>query len=213
MSQAPTRHLVDQSTWKRKTQYDFFRDFAEPFWGLTVDVDCTKAYRYSKAKGYFFYHYYLHCSTAAAILVENFRYRIDEGQVYLYDSIDLAATVARPDETFGFSFIPYDPDFDTFTAAARTIMQDVQTRSDIDPATPGSNVIHYSAIPWLAFTSLSHARQFDRQDSCPKITFGKAYSTDGRMMMPVSIHVHHALVDAIHVGQYVKNFQAILNVL
>ena len=110
MSQAPTRHLVDQSTWKRKTQYDFFRDFAEPFWGLTVDVDCTKAYRYSKAKGYFFYHYYLHCSTAAAILVENFRYRIDEGQVYLYDSIDLAATVARPDETSGFSFIPYDPD-------------------------------------------------------------------------------------------------------
>jgi chloramphenicol O-acetyltransferase type A len=30
-------------------------------------------------------------------------------------------------------------------------------------------VIHFSAIPWLDFTSLSHARSYTFPDSCPKI--------------------------------------------
>ncbi|MEL7004699.1 MAG: hypothetical protein AAFN93_18470 [Bacteroidota bacterium] len=29
--------------------------------------------------------------------------------------------------------------------------------------------------------------------------------------MPVSIHVHHGLVDGIHVGQYCDLFQKLLN--
>ena len=29
--------------------------------------------------------------------------------------------------------------------------------------------------------------------------------------MPVSIHVHHALVDGLHVGQYIDCFQELLN--
>lgn len=206
-----TRQIVDQSTWKRKAQYDFFRDFAEPFWGVSVEVDCSKAYRYCKQNDYSFYHYYLHCSTAAAILVENFRYRIDEDDVYLYETIDIAATVLRPDETFGFSFIPFDPDFKTFATRAQLVMQAARGRTDIDPATPGCNVIHYSVIPWLSFTSMSHARQFDRLDSCPKITFGKAHKVDGQLLIPVSIHVHHALVDAIHVSQYIDHFQRLMD--
>lgn len=30
---------------------------------------------------------------------------------------------------------------------------------------------------------------------------------NGRLLMPVSVHVHHALMDGLHVGQFLENFQ------
>ena len=35
--------------------------------------------------------------------------------------------------------------------------------------------------------------------------------TSGKRSMPVSVHVHHALVDGVHVGQYIEEFQKLMN--
>lgn len=72
---------------------------------------------------------------------------------------------------------------------------------------PEANLIRYSVLPWFDFTSIPHARDFSREDSAPRITFGKITETDGRCTMPLSIHVHHALVDGLHVAQFVEMFQ------
>ncbi|HNZ72690.1 MAG TPA: CatA-like O-acetyltransferase, partial [Prolixibacteraceae bacterium] len=66
-------------------------------------------------------------------------------------------------------------------------------------------------IPWLDFTGISHARSFSHPDSCPKISFGKVTEKEGIKTMPVSVHVHHALVDGYHVGLFIDKFQDLLN--
>jgi chloramphenicol O-acetyltransferase type A len=66
-------------------------------------------------------------------------------------------------------------------------------------------------LPWFDFTSISHARDFSHEDSAPRITFGKITEADGRFTMPVSIHVHHALADGLHVAQFVEKFQCCLD--
>ncbi|MDN3724202.1 CatA-like O-acetyltransferase [Aequorivita sp. SDUM287046] len=71
--------------------------------------------------------------------------------------------------------------------------------------------IHFSAIPWIDFTSISHARSFSHPDSCPKISFGKMTETNGRKSMPISIHGHHALMDGYHVGQFIDQFQKLMS--
>jgi chloramphenicol O-acetyltransferase type A len=81
----------------------------------------------------------------------------------------------------------------------------------LTPAVSGENVIHFSAVPWLHFTAVSHARCFSFADSCPKITFGKIKVEDGKKIMPVAVHVHHALVDGYHVGLFIDKFQALMN--
>ena len=48
---------------------------------------------------------------------------------------------------------------------------------------------------------------FSAADSCPSITFGKMTEHDGRRSMPLSIHVHHALVDGRDVGRYLEALQ------
>ena len=74
----------------------------------------------------------------------------------------------------------------------------------------GQDLIRYSVLPWFDFTSISHARNLAAQDSVPKITFGKITEAGGRCTMPVSIHVHHALADGLHVAQFVEQFERYL---
>ncbi len=84
---------IDLSTWKRKQHFDFFTQFEEPFFGVTVSVDVTKAMRVAKEKGYSFFSYYLHKCVLASNQIENFKYRITpDNQVVLYDHIGASAT-------------------------------------------------------------------------------------------------------------------------
>jgi chloramphenicol O-acetyltransferase type A len=76
---------------------------------------------------------------------------------------------------------------------------------------PEVNLIRFSTLPWLDFSSVSHARDFSKDDSAPRITFGKITDANGRRTMPISIHVHHALTDGMHVAQFVDHLQGLLN--
>lgn len=203
--------LLDIESWNRKDQFRFFNQFEEPFFGVTVQVDCTEAYTKAKANGYSFFLYYLHLSLKAANQIEPFRYRISDGNVYLYDTVNASPTINRPDGTFGFSYMDYHPDFESFADAAKTTIEEVRNSTGLIPAVSGENVIHYSSVPWINFTGLSHARSFSFKDSCPKISFGKMTEVNGRKQMPVSIHVHHALMDGFHVGQYIDLYQQLLS--
>jgi len=203
--------LLDIESWSRKDHFNFFKNFEEPFFGVTVEMEVTHAYDFCKKNNQSFFLFYLFCSLSAANEVENFKYRIKEGQVLIYERIDASSTINRPDGTFGFSYIKYAPTFEEFIPIAKKEIDRVQHSQGLVPSAEGENVIHYSSLPWLKFTALSHARQYSFPDSCPKISFGKMTTSGEKRFMPVSIHVHHALVDGLHVGDYVRLFQALLN--
>jgi len=205
--------LLDLDNWPRKEHFHFFRQFEEPFFGATVQIDCTNAYTKSKTLGASFFIYYLHKTLVAVNTNEPFRYRISEDKIYICDRIDGSATIGRDDGTFGFSLIQYNPDFDLFKQNALTEIERIQSTTGIFTRTfENDNVIHFSAIPWINFTSLSHARSYTFPDSCPKISFGKmTVSENGKRTMPMSIHVHHGLMDGLHLGKFVDYFQEIMN--
>ena len=202
---------IDINNWNRKELYLFFSRFEEPFFGVTIGVDCTVAYRQAKAGNISFFLYYLYRALKAANEIENFRYRISDGNVFKYDAVQASATVDRPNGTFGFSYIDYLNDEREFYAVASKEMERVRGSDALLPAVSGENVIHFSAIPWLNFTSLSHARSFTFPDSAPKISFGKLTEQNQVKTMPVSIHAHHGLMDGYHVGLFVDRFQQLLN--
>jgi chloramphenicol O-acetyltransferase type A len=198
-------------TWDRKEHFHFFKSFEEPFFGITVEIDCTQAYRTCKHKQQSFFLYYLHKALMAANQVEAFRYRIIEDEVYVFDTVEASATINRENGTFGFSYILFDKDFSTFTSIANEEIDRVRSTQKLMPDVLSENVIHFSSIPWINFTSLSHARKYSIDDSCPKISFGKMTERDQKRFLSVSIHVHHALMDGYHVGQFVDAFQKFMN--
>lgn len=205
--------LLDLENWNRKEHFAHFSRMEEPFFGATVEIDCTKAYQTAKNLKTSFFIYYLHKTLLAVNAIENFKYRISEGKIYCNDRIDASATIGREDGTFGFSLIEYDPDFKIFEQTALAEINRIQNTSGLFTRTfDDDNVIHFSAIPWLNFTSLSHARSYTFPDSCPKISFGKMMlSESGKRTIAMSVHVHHGLMDGLHVGQFVDIFQEAMN--
>jgi len=205
------KEKIDLNTWLRKDHFNFFNTFDEPFFGVTVEVDCTATYKEAKANGVSFFLLYLHKSLAAANRIENFKYRIINGEVWKYHVVNAAATINRPNGTFGFGYFDYLKNFEDFNTEANQEIEKVKATSGLIPSSSGENVIHYSALPWLNFTSMSHARNYSYKDSCPKISFGKVKDEGNKKIMPVSIHANHALMDGFHVAQFVDVYQQLLN--
>lgn len=205
------KHSIDIDRWDRKEQFKFFSDFDEPFFGITAEVDCSKAYQHAKSNDISFFLLYLHASLKAANSIDAFKFRIEGEEVFCYDIIHASPTINRDNGTFGFSYMDFYPDFAEFATHAQQEIDRVKKSNTLIPAVSGENVIHYSSIPWIRFTALSHARHFGFQDSCPKISFGKLTSEKNQLLMPVSVHAHHALVDGFHVGQFLEKFQHELN--
>jgi len=205
--------LLDIENWPRKEHFHFFRKMDEPFFGLTVTIDCTKAYQISKELNTSFFIYYLHKTLAAVNSIEAFRYRMEDDSVFVYERIDGSATIGRDDVSFGFSLIEFDPDYSVFSSNALVEMERVKNTPGLfTRAFDQDNLIHFSAIPWVDFTSISHARSYSFADSCPKISFGKmTVSADGKRTMPMAVFVHHGLADGFHIGQFVDCFQELMN--
>lgn len=201
------KQLLELDTWARKEHFNFFRQFEEPFFGITTDIDCTTAFNKAKASGDSFFLSYLHKSLAAANEVTPFRYRIAGDEVWVYDEVHASPTINRPDGTFGFAYMNFYEDAAAFEVSSKAEIERVRQSTGLIPAVSGENVIHYSSLPWINFTAVSHARSFSFKDSCPKITFGKVKEVGERKMMPVSVHVHHALMDGFHVAQFLEGFQ------
>ncbi|MCO4754487.1 MAG: hypothetical protein KC478_08385, partial [Bacteriovoracaceae bacterium] len=65
----------------------------------------------------------------------------------------------------------------------------------------------FTSLPWLKFSSISHARHFEFPDSIPKMACGKIYEKEGSMFMPISLHVHHALLDGYHVSLFYSKLE------
>lgn len=205
------KRLLDIDQWPRKDHFHFFRKFEEPFFGATSTIDCTKAYDAAKAAGVPFFVYYLHKVLTAINAIESFRYRISGEVIEIYERIDASPTISREDGSFAFSLMKFHPDLNPFAELASAEIERVRVTPGLFTRDFDQNIIHFSALPWIDFTSLSHARGFSFPDSCPKISVGKMTDADGRKTFPVSVHVHHGLMDGIHVGRFFDLLQDELN--
>jgi len=207
------KRALDIISWNRREHFEFFSSFDEPFFGIVSTVDFTKGYQNIKDNGYPYFLYYLHKTLKAVNSIEPFKYRIEDGVVYEYDQIHGSATIGREDHTFGFSFLEFNKNFDTFLANAKKEIEAVKNSTGLrhNDNAKRMDTVHISSIPWYNFTGISHARHFKYKDSVPKISFGKYTKEDGRINLPISIHVHHGLMDGYHVGEYLEEFQRLLN--
>ena len=205
------KQKLNLDTWNRKEHFLFFKQMEEPFFGITTTIDCSNAYDKAKELNISFFTYYLHKTLVAANAIENFRYRIIDDEIYIFDTIDASATILREDKTFGFSLIEYSNNINDFAEITKTEIARIQTTTGLFTRDFQENLIHFSALPWLNFTSFSHARSFTWPDSCPKISFGKIMEENGKKTMSMSVHVHHGLMDGYHVSQFVNYFQELMN--
>lgn len=201
---------LDTTTWARREAFEFFRGFDKPYFNVCVRLDAAplKAALAKRGVGSFS----LACYYLALRLANqhpSFRLRLEGGRVRVHEVVHGGCTVLREDESFSFAYLDYDVDFARFCQQATLAMQAARQRSTrFDPRPDQAAVIHITTLPWLHFSSFSHARNWGREDSVPKMAFGRTDADGARLWLPFSVEVHHALMDGLHVGRYVQDLEA-----
>ena len=207
----PARYL-DLSTWPRREAFEYFRDFDKPYFNVCTRLDAAPLKAAVAARGVGSFS--LACHFMALRLANEqapMRYRLEGGRVRVHDSVQGGATVLRDDESFGFAYLEHHTDWATFAAQGAQALAAARNRQvGFEPRVEHTAVIHFTTLPWVAFTSFSHARNWGREDSVPKLSFGRIEPDGARLWLPFSVEVHHALMDGLHVGRYIEGLQAML---
>src|SRR6266567_6919890 len=202
---------LDLTTWARRDLFEFFRGYDNPYFNICTRLDVTKLLTFLRNRPgvsvSLTYHYF---ALRIANEVESFRYRLRDGRVLVHDVVHGGTTVLMPNESFTFAYFDYEEDFGTFILAAQRAVEKVRSGDGALRPNANDDKIHFTTLPWVSFTGFSHARNWGPGDSVPKIAFGKFTKETERILLPISVEAHHALMDGLHVGRYLTKLEEAL---
>ena len=69
-----------------------------------------------------------------------------------------------------------------------------------------------STLPWISYTAIVQPVPVPA-DSNPRITWGRYFEQGGRILLPVSVLCHHALVDGVHLARFYELLEAQFSLL
>ena len=205
----PTHRYIDTETWSRRDLFRLFKEYDAPSFNICAEVDATSLLDFARTRRLSFFVAYHFLSTKVANEVEPFRYRLRGERVLVHERVDAGAVMLLADESFTFVYFDFTEDFAAFHERAAATVERARTEPPgLDARAERDDLIYHSVIPWVSFTSISHARDSRQRSGIPKVAFGKSRDAGGRALMPVSVEAHHALMDGLHAGRYFERLQS-----
>ncbi|WP_010292005.1 MULTISPECIES: chloramphenicol acetyltransferase [Clostridium] len=200
---------IDQ--WKRKKQYEHFKNLDYPHISVCANIDITNFYNYIKTKRKPFFISFVYVATKTANLINEFKYRVRDEKVIVHDVVSPSFTIMNDDEVFNFCPVEFSEDFNEFVSRGTNEIDRRKKFVDLKDEPNRDDFLFITSIPWVSFTSMSHPIHMSPVDTIPRIAWGKYFKENEKIKMPLSIQAHHALVDGAHIGMYFEKIQQILN--
>nr|WP_306307357.1 CatA-like O-acetyltransferase [Cellulosilyticum ruminicola] len=77
----PTYKKVDVTKWERNMHYNIFKEYMQPQYDISFELDITKFYEKVKANHWSFTLAMVYAITKCANEIEAFRYRFEDGEL------------------------------------------------------------------------------------------------------------------------------------
>ena len=200
-------HEIDFENWERRATFEFFKDYKDPFFNMAANLDVTRLYHFCKDQKIPFSIACLYFSVAAANEIREFRLRMISERVVEFDKVEATQTILNEDNTFSFCYFPMKDSLEEFVSSGVESREKYRALKTFDVEVDRIDLIYYSVIPWISFTSFKHANSGDNRQTVPRMVFGKMFQDGERRLIPFSVEAHHALMDGYHVGRYFNLFQ------
>lgn len=198
--------VIDKETMPRREQFAYFRSLAQPYVGITWELDITEPRRRQQAEGWPFFLTVLYLAGRAANRVPELRQRVRGEDVVEYDCCATSHTVARADGNFSYCRVPGGLSFREFLPLAQAAHQAAKERTALMEDDDEESLLFVSSIPWTPFTGLIQPTPIPA-DSNPRITFGGYHWRGDRLILPVALLANHALVDGRHLAQFYQELE------
>ena len=194
-------HFIDMKCYERKAHFEYFKSLQYPYVGVTVNQDVTDAYCFSKSAGESFYLTFLHAVALAADNVPELRQRIRNNQIVEYSECPTSHTERTREGSYCYCTLHHHMDLKDYFACAKEARRRCADNG-ITEEEYVESMYFISTLPWLHYTALIQPVACGNESN-PRITWGQYQKTEaGKIIMPVSILAHHALVDGSHLAQF-----------
>lgn len=205
---------IDIDKWDRKVHFNFFHRMDYPQFNICANLDVTNFLEFVKTNELQFYYAMIHASTSIANQVSNFRYRIREDKVILHDKTHPSFTdIEEGNDLFKLVTVEIKDDIFEFAKYAEEKSMNQKEYFVINELVGRDDLIYITCIPWISFTHLSHTISLNKDDSVPRISWGRYFTENNKVLLPYSVQVNHALVDGVHIGEYLSKLQKYIDSL
>jgi chloramphenicol O-acetyltransferase type A len=191
---------------QRRDRYNAFAAFDNPLVNLAFELKVNDFRPFCKASGTPPFHFFLYCVLSAIRGIDNFMYRIHDGEVIKIDDFLASYTVINQDGNLNFARFEMGGDLEQFVArslAAKRVAEAsaalINTLADQTPLAQRQNVF-ITCMPWLKLSAIEHPIYDYRSYDIPSLAWGKYEDApDGKLAIPFAVQAHHGFVDGYHV--------------
>ncbi len=205
---------------RRRDRFELFDRMDSPAVNLCFTLDLPDLRPWCKAQGLPPFHVLLCAVLRAVLKVENFRYRIVDGEVISIDRLTPSYTVVNQHHDLNFAQFAWSDDLREFVARSLVAREEASSMDALNDTYQGmsprecKNQVFVTCIPWLDFTSIQHPMASLGSPDIPSLAWGKFRDgANGRLQLPFSVQAHHGFVDGYHIHQLAQNIAAEVSAL
>lgn len=203
---------VNLNTWNRGKLFQFYTNKMRIVMSLTVDIDVTNLKIYSKKKDIGFYPAMLWVVSKAINAHDEFKYSWDmDGNLIQWDYVSPSYTdFHEEDENFSKMVTEYSDNLFVFCSRVKADRERYKNDRAILENQP-MNFFDVSCLPWVKYKHFD-VHVFDEgKFLAPVVTWGKYAQENGRLIMPLTMNIHHAVADGFHLSRFFNEVQDVIN--
>ena len=202
--------IIDKETYYRKGVYRHFTEDCKCSVSMTARIDVTELVKFSKEKGTRFYINFLYLLTRVLNSRDDYKtqYLWQTDELICYDVVNPIQYVFHEDtETCTPVYTTYYENYEEFYKNDLADVENAKkTREYMLDSENHPNWFDASYISWLSYDSLNVELPDGYIYLLPIINWGKYREENGRLMMPLTVRMNHAVAD----GYLVANVYRLL---
>ncbi|MEQ4673251.1 type A chloramphenicol O-acetyltransferase [Providencia vermicola] len=208
-----TRFNVE--AWQRKEHYHVYNEQVNCGFSLTVKIDITSLYRFISLRDYRFYPTMIYLLSSIVNKHDEFKLSKKNNELILWDKVHPSFTIFHNQtETFSSLWCEYSDNIHIFMDNYHHQLALYKDDNKLAPQpAQAENIFYISSLPWVSFDSFNLNIANIASNFTPIFTMGKFYREGDKILLPLSIQVHHAVCDGFHVGRFVNELQMLCNQL
>jgi chloramphenicol O-acetyltransferase len=190
---------------RRRDRFDFFDRMDSPAVNLCFTLTVPEFRPWCKAQDLAPFHVMLCAVLRAVLKVENFRYRVVDGEVIRIDRLVPSFTVMNQHGDLNFAQFDWSDDVREFVArgvAAReaaSSMTELNIKYRTMSPRDAKDQVFVTCMPWLDFTSIQHPMASLATPDIPSLAWGRFRAGPDGLQLPFSVQAHHGFVDGWHI--------------
>ena len=203
--------VIDKETYYRKGVFRHFSEDCKCSASMTARLDVTELAEYSRKTGTKFYINFLYLLSKTLNSRDDYRmgYFWQTEELVCYDVIHPTQYIFHEDtETFTVAYTTYSENYKEFYEnALRDAEEAKKTREYGLDAANHPNWFDASYISWLSYDSLNIELPDGYLFFAPIVNWGRYREENGRLVMPVSVRMNHAIADGYLIAGVFRRLQ------